>query len=73
MTNAAAGPAQISLHDDSVHSARLFLAQTASAIHPGLSARTLLRYLFQYRAHLAAVVAADPQGAGHAGPPPDQA
>lgn len=78
MINAPADPAQVALRDvalrdDTVRSARLFLAQTASVIHPGLSARTLLRYLSQYRAHLAAVVAADRHAVGHASHPPDQA
>lgn len=73
MMNTPADPARVALRDNTVHSAQLFLTQTASAIHPGLSARTLLRYLSQYRAHLAAVVAADRQGVGQAGHPPERA
>jgi hypothetical protein len=34
-----------------------FLAKSCESVHPELSARSLMRYLDQYRTHLCAVVA----------------
>jgi hypothetical protein len=56
------GPAQPSDAADSadletaLQDAEQFLIKSGQAIHPDLSARTLLRYLTQYRTHLHAVV-----------------
>lgn len=44
--------------DNAVAEARGYLAETVHKIHPGLSARTLLRYVLKYRAHLATLAAA---------------
>lgn len=40
-----------------MQNAEQFLAKSCEAVHPDLSAPTMLRYLNQYRTHLSAVVA----------------
>ena len=42
--------------ETALRNAEEFLIKSGEAIHPDLSARTLLRYLSQYRTHLHAVV-----------------
>jgi hypothetical protein len=42
-----------------LRNAEKFLAQSCASVHPSLSARTMLRYLHCYRAHLSSVVVAN--------------
>ncbi len=42
--------------ETTLRNAEQFLVNSGQAIHPDLSARTMLRYLAQYRTHLHAVV-----------------
>jgi hypothetical protein len=57
-----AGPAQPSDPigstdlETALQNAEQFLVKSAEAVHPDLSARTMMRYLNQYRTHLHAVV-----------------
>jgi hypothetical protein len=44
--------------EDALADARKYLAATVEAVHPDLSARSLLGYANGYRAHLATLVAA---------------
>lgn len=44
--------------ENALAEARQYLAATADKVYPGLSARSLLRYVTEYRAHLATLVAA---------------
>jgi hypothetical protein len=43
--------------ETALRNAEQFLAKSCEAVHPDLSARTMMRYLNQYRTHLYAVVA----------------
>jgi len=53
-----AQPDPPAIRRDVLASAEQFLAATAEAVHPDLSATALLSYAARYRAHLAAVIAA---------------
>jgi hypothetical protein len=44
--------------DKALADARKYLTATVDAVHPDLSARSLLRYANEYRRHLATLVAA---------------
>jgi hypothetical protein len=43
--------------EEALAAARELLISSADAVHPGLSARTMLKYLIRYRQRLAALVA----------------
>ncbi len=51
----SAQPANTDL-ETTLRNAEQFLVRSGEAVHPDLSARTMLRYLTQYRTHLHAVV-----------------
>jgi hypothetical protein len=56
--------------ENALAEAKDYLAATVSAVHPDLSARSLLRYANEYRAHLATLVAACTDLATEAVPAP---
>jgi hypothetical protein len=57
-------PQAPSVRADALAAAEQFLASTVEAVHPDLPAAVILRYAADYRAHLAAVVAASCRAEG---------